>query len=120
MIEHVQASVTQWGARLSRNAPRPSWPSAETRRRAISAALSRSSASRSWLSRTCRTSCLAVDEAIGPALSSRASWRSSASSRRSGSTSWWTRPMRRAVSASKCSPVANQRRAWRGPMASIT
>src|SRR5690606_3759112 len=63
----------QAGARLPRNAARPSWPSGETRSAAISAALSASSASAGPPAITRRTSCLAEAAATGPALSSRSS-----------------------------------------------
>jgi len=46
-------------------------------------------------------------------------WAAAASSWSAGTTSC-SRPIRQAVAASKISAVANQRRAWRAPMAAIT
>ena len=93
--------------RLSRNARRPSWPSGLVRSLAASCAAS-SPPGRS------RISCFAARVASGPALSSSRTTRSIASS--SSCASSWTRPVRRAISASKRSPVRKSRRAAAVPM----
>src|SRR5690606_25784706 len=77
----VQSFRAQCGARFSRNADRPSRPSSEARSAAISAALARSSASRSPpAAQTSRTSTLADALATGPALRSSSSCACTASS----------------------------------------
>src|SRR5690606_25005576 len=113
-------SDTHLGLRFSRNAAMPSWPSGETRRRAMRAALAASMATGPEAAWTLRTRALALAAAMGPALSRRSTWRCTAVSSAVASTTWWSRPMRRASCASKISALANQRRAWRGPMAVTT
>src|SRR6478736_1687498 len=96
MVEHANLLQLQFGLRLSRNAPSPSWPSAETRRRAISAALSTSARSAlCFVMPPMRSaSCLASDWAIGPPLASASSASSTAASSSPGVTSRCTSPMR--------------------------
>src|SRR2546430_1416382 len=93
--------------RLSRNARRPSCPSGLVRSLAASRAAS-SPPGRS------RISCFAARVASGPALRSSPATRSIAASR-SGATSW-TSPIRRALSASKRSPVRKKRLAAAVPI----
>src|SRR6185312_12645353 len=119
---HAPPPPTQAGARLSRNAPSPCWPSGETRRRAISAAFSMSMRS-AWAGSVPpmrSASCFASRWASGPALARKCSWRSTASSSASGATTACSRPMRRASAASNTSPLTNSRRASRRPIAATT
>src|SRR6266536_3581209 len=93
--------------RLSRNARKPSCPSGLARSLAASCAAS-SPPGRS------RISCFAARVASGPAARSSPATRSIAASR-AGATSW-TSPIRRAVSASKRSPVRKKRLAAAVPI----
>src|SRR3546814_11064078 len=73
------------GERLSRNAPRPSCPSGDTRSRAIRSAFAPSMASRSRCPDTSRTGHFACADDPGPAFSSKPPWReTNAAERRCG------------------------------------
>src|SRR6185437_12588864 len=98
-------SSSHGGACFSRNADKPSWPSVDTRRRAISQAFSASTRSADSVVmpdvRSARS--LASCCASGPPLARKCNWPSIASSSRS-----------------KISALTNSRRAWRSPMACTT
>src|SRR5579883_202720 len=106
---------THAGLRFSRNALRPSWPSALTRSRAIvSVVIARAP---SWSrSPTSRASILQARSAFGPPLKSSCTIPATAASSSSSGTTVCTRPISRARSGVKRSPVTKRRRAQDEPI----
>src|SRR5260221_9565448 len=106
----------QSGLRFSRKAAMPLRPSGATRRMAISWAVDSITASLIGRS-TMTTSFLAAASAPGGAIRKDSMWGWMAPSNSSTSTTSWMRPSARASAAGKRSPVRNQRRAARAPIA---
>src|SRR5581483_10347232 len=101
--------------RRSRNARRPSCPSALVRRCAIARAVSARESSYDAAS-TAGISAFAAAVACGPAPISSSAIDSTVPSSASPPTTSWTRPIACARSASNRSPVRNSRRACDGPI----